>query len=265
LLRARRIPNAVNVDGLEWERGKWNRAGQTAFRASARCVARFADEIVVDSRAIGDRWQELFGRRGVFIPYGAEILGTRPTARIEALDLAPGSFGLVVARLVPENNIDLILDAVQLLPQSTPFVVVGSANYTNPVVHRLEALAADRPAFRWLGHVDDEELLFDLWAHCGVYVHGHSVGGTNPSLLQALGAGSPTLAFDSVFNREVIANDEQLFRSHDQLAAMITALLDGDDRRDRIARRGPEIIRERYTWEACLAGYRDLLERLVDR
>jgi glycosyltransferase involved in cell wall biosynthesis len=261
MLRARGIRTAVNVDGLEWERAKWNRLGRSTFRLGARLVARFADEIIVDSKAIGERWQDLFGRRGVFIPYGADVLGARPPTRIRQLGLVPGTFGLVVARLVPENSIDLILDAVE--SSTAPFVVVGAANYDNPVVGRLERLSACRSEFRWLGHVHDQELLSDLWAHCGVYVHGHSAGGTNPSLLQALGAGSPTLALDTVFNREVLGYDEQLFRSSEDLSALIASVLDSRAKREEIGRRGPKIIHERYTWEASLSEYRDLLEHLI--
>jgi hypothetical protein len=98
-------------------------------------------------------------------------------------------------------------------------VVVGSANYTSPTVTRLERLAARREAFRWLGHVNDRELLVDLWLHCDVYLHGHSVGGTNPALLQALGTGAPTLAFDAPFNREGMGSDEALFGHNSEVLA----------------------------------------------
>lgn len=264
LLRIRGIPVVVNVDGLEWERAKWNRMGASTFLAGARMVARFANEIVIDSHAVGTRWRELFGRDGTFIPYGAEIIDPRPTCNIAALGLMPRSYVLVVARLVPENNIDLILDAIERLPQATQVVMVGDANYRSPLTERLLRLSARRRELRWLGHLDDQELLTDLWAHCGIYVHGHSAGGTNPALVQALGARCPTVAFDTPFNREVLGRRDQLFRSSEDLAELIGSVLGSVESRESLARRGPEIVRTRYTWESVLEAYTTLLTRMVD-
>jgi glycosyltransferase involved in cell wall biosynthesis len=264
LLNARRVPTAVNVDGLEWERAKWSRAGQVTFRGGARLVARFATELVVDAEAIGDVWQREFGRRGVFIPYGADLLTPRDDARVRALGLEPGGYGLIVARLSPENNVELALDALELTGTDMPFVVVGSANYDAPIEARLRDLAATRAGFHWLGHVADQELLADLWAHCGVYVHGHSVGGTNPALLQALGAGSPTLALDTVFNREVLQRDEQLYpKDASVLAELMTAALADDIRRKEMSEHGRTVVSERYTWQGVCDAYLDLLIALA--
>jgi glycosyltransferase involved in cell wall biosynthesis len=108
--------------------------------------------------------------------------------------------------------------------------------------------------------VHDQELLTDLWFHSGVYVHGHSVGGTNPALLQALGTGAPTLAFDTPYNREVLRDDARLFGEdpvdlRDAVAAAIDDAVEGVDDRDM----GRSIIRSRYTWEAVSRAYEALL------
>jgi glycosyltransferase involved in cell wall biosynthesis len=267
IIQRRGVPAVVNVDGLEWERAKWSPLGRRVFKSAARVTARFARELIVDSRAIGRAWDDAFGRSGVFLPYGADVLPPRPAHRIEALGLECRRYALVVARLVPENNIALMLDALELLGDAVPAVVVGSANYDSPLEARLRGLVRSRPGFRWLGHVHDQELLADLWAHCGVYLHGHSVGGTNPALLQALGAGGPTLALDTVYNREVIGADDQLFPPDPaELAVRIKAVLGDAALQDELAGRGRERVRTDYSWEAVCEGYASVLRALaVDR
>lgn len=262
-LRARGVPTAVNVDGLEWERGKWGPTGRAVFRAGARLVARFADRVVVDSRAIGAVWTRQLGVADpVFLPYGADV--TDPgTDRLTELDLTEGSYALVVARLAPENNVDLFLDATERLGGRHPVVVVGSANYDNPTVERLRHLA-DRGTLRWLGHVHDQQLLAQLWRGAGVYVHGHSVGGTNPALLQALGYGSPVLALDTPFNREVVEAEMHLFPPDpDVLADRIRSVLADPAEQRRLSVHGRAVVAERYRWEDVCEGYRLVLEALA--
>jgi glycosyltransferase involved in cell wall biosynthesis len=265
IIRAARVPVAVNVDGIEWERAKWGTFARTMFLLGARLTARFSDEIVVDSRAIGRTWDCTFGREGVFIPYGADEVGPRSTARIEAMGLKRRSYALIVARLVPENSIELLLDALDLSGDLDRTVVVGGANYRSPIEARLEALRSARTGFQWLGHVDDQELLTDLWAHCGVYLHGHSVGGTNPALLQALAAGSPSLALDTPYNKEVLESDEQLFHADPvDLAGDIQRVLTDPGRQEALSTRGRELVASRYRWDAVCEKYTALLRTLIE-
>ncbi len=254
-LRGTRVP--VNVDGIEWERDKWSGLGKKIFRAGAGMTARFADEIICDANAIVDYWKTTFDRDGVFIPYGGDIVTDRPTHRIEELGLTSHGYGLAVARLVPENNIDMLLDAIEELPASVPFVIVGSANYDSPIEQRIEALVANRPSLKWLGHISDQELLTDLWFHSGAYVHGHSVGGTNPSLLQALGAGAVVAAFDTPYNREVIgyASKGQFFGDPSELADLVTKLLSFGEQRTLLAAKSRERIAGKYAWADVLHAY----------
>lgn len=262
LLRTARIPTVVNTDGIEWERGKWGPLERKAFLTGARLTARFADALVADSEAIARIWQRLFSARSTFIPYGATLVDRCNGDRVARLGVRPGRYVLVVARLVPENNVGLTLDALESMGQGVEAVVVGSANYGSPLEARIRRLDATGK-LRWLGHVDDQELLTQLWANCGAYVHGHSVGGTNPALLQALGAGAPTLALDTEFNREVLRRDEQLF-PHDpqRLAERIEALTRTPEMQERLAALGKETVAERYSWNTVSQAYLDVLERV---
>jgi glycosyltransferase involved in cell wall biosynthesis len=265
-LRAARTPIAVNTDGIEWERGKWNRLGRATFLGGAQMTARFANALVCDSKALGQLWQEKFGRTSTFIPYGGDTNGALGSSRVSGIGIEPGGYVLSVARLAPENHVDLTLDALDTLGASAPpAVIVGTANFESSTEARLREME-ERGRVRWLGHVADQDLLLELWANAGVYVHGHSVGGTNPALLQALGAGAPTLALDTVFNREVLGSDDQLFPlDAAALAASITDVLRSPDRSRRMVERGRAIVASGYTWQGVCRAYTELLEALAER
>jgi glycosyltransferase involved in cell wall biosynthesis len=259
LLSARGTPTVLNTDGVEWERGKWGPLARKVFYRGAQLSAQYADVLVSDSRAIADIWQQEFEVRPRFIPYGADLNIGADDERVTALGFQPRSYALVVARLIPENNVALTLDALDLATARHPAIVVGSASYVSPLEDRLRELDHEGRV-RWLGHVKDQELLNQLWANCGVYVHGHSVGGTNPALLQALGAGAPTLALDTQFNREVLGKDEQLF-SHDagKLAVRIDKALGDRTVQSRWASHGRATVASRYTWRSVCDAYTEAL------
>lgn len=265
-LRASRTPFAVNTDGIEWERGKWSRLGQGAFRAGAWMTARNAGALICDSEAIGALWKELFGRDSTFIPYGAPVLDDVGRDRLDAMGLGIEPYLLVVARLAPENNVELTLDALDLLGDRAPrAVIVGSANFDSPIEGRLQKMEAEG-RISWLGHVHDQQLLTQLWANSSVYVHGHSVGGTNPALLQALGAGAPTVALDTPFNAEVLPDADHRFpRDARVLADRIQSVADSPERQGEMAQRGRSIIRERYSWDDVCQAYMDVLVRLASQ
>lgn len=263
LLKARGIPSVVNTDGLEWQRGKWGSFAQSVFFHGAKMAARFGDVLVSDSQSIADIWSEEFGVTPRYIAYGAPVLHDLPDDQVRALGVEPGKYALAVARITPENNVDLTLDAMRSL-RDVKLVVVGSANYPNETERRLRGLSESGDII-WLGHVDNQDFLNELWAHAGVYVHGHSVGGTNPSLLQALGAGAPTLALDTMFNREVLDGDDKQIYSHDaaQLAAKIRELLSSPSRQSEFATKGRLIVSERFQWSQIAGKYEQALRDAI--
>lgn len=263
LLKRARIPTAVNVDGLEWRRTKWNRFGRAVFAAGAALTARWADELVADSVRIKDIWSERFRRSPMFIPYGADVCEKGTIPRPTSLGVKPG-YLLVVARLVPENNIELFLDALDLMDAKYEAIVVGSANYNSPIVRRLGE-AHERRAVRWLGHVEDQQMLASLWAHCGIYFHGHSVGGTNPALLQAMGYGAPVIAFDSPFNREVLGDNGTFVREPAALADAMRVLAETPERQLEMSHEQQRRIAVAYRWDEICDRYWRLLQSLAGR
>jgi glycosyltransferase involved in cell wall biosynthesis len=256
LLRLRGIRTIVNVDGLEWERSKWNSFGKRVFRGGARLCAKTADELIVDAKALGDIWQREFHAPTTYIAYGADIPTSRNEQLVSSIGLTPGTYILIVARFAPENNVDLFLDAMESLGFPYPLVVVGSANYNNPTEKRLSGLAGRHANVRWLGHVADQALLSALWCNCALYLHGHTVGGTNPALLQALASAAPILAVDNVYSREVLASAGSVVTpERTAVAQQITTLMEDGSLRAQLGQRGPDRIRDHYLWEDVCQTY----------
>ena len=258
-LRAARIPVATHVDGLEWRRAKWGGAGRRYYRAAEALAVRWSDALIADAVGIADYYRREFDAPTTLLTYGAPQIA--PGAdRLAELGLEPGGYHLVVARFEPENHVDVIVDGYVRSAATAPLVVVGSAPYSDEYTARVHQLADQR--VRFLGGVWDQAQLDQLYAHCATYLHGHSVGGTNPSLLRALGAGAAVIAFDVDFNREVAREAGTWFRDADEVAARIE-----EAEADPAAVRAVgERARERaaaYDWDDVAAGYEQLAERLA--
>jgi glycosyltransferase involved in cell wall biosynthesis len=259
-LRARGIPTLVNVDGIEWDRDKWGRLAKFMFRAGAKTTAQFADSLVFDSLEIGRRWEADFGRTGVFIPYGGQ---EAPELPIEPGLISRG-YILVVARFVPENTISEFLDAAADLAKNWPVVIVGSSGYEGELDRQADTLQNSNSNVRWLGHVSDDQRLHSLWQHCGVYFHGHSVGGTNPALVQAMALGAPTVARDTPYNREVLGTGGTFTGPKPaEIVESISSLMRNRASQEVAIASGLERARTQYTWGLVCSRYLSELERLA--
>jgi glycosyltransferase involved in cell wall biosynthesis len=260
LLRARGIPTLVNVDGLEWERAKWNSLAKRVFRTGAKCTARWADSLVFDARAIEKYWNDTFGVQGVFIPYGGDI---PPTLDVPA-GLTHRGYVLMVARLVPENTIPEFFDAVPAIAARHPVVIVGSSGYRGEWDDAARNLAANHAAVTWLGHLSNDSLLHALWQHAGVYFHGHSVGGTNPSLVQAMSAGAPILARDTIYTREVVGQSGRFVAPDpDAIADATLQLMASPAELDKYAMANAQRAHQHYSWPEVCASYERALRALL--
>lgn len=256
LLRLRGIPVVVNVDGIEWERAKWGRLAKGIFKLSARFTSWFGTTLVADAAEIQRRWVQGFSRESVFIPYGGDVPGDLP--------LEPGlehrSYVLLVARFVPENTVAEFFAAAELLATTTKVVIVGSSGYGGPLDERAAELARKYENVKWLGHVSDDRRLLALWQHAGAYFHGHSVGGTNPALVQAMACGAPIVARDTVYNREVLAAGAEFVTPEPgAIASAISALLADSELQLSSSSLSLQRAREHYSWELVCRLYEETL------
>ncbi|MCG2620542.1 DUF1972 domain-containing protein [Arthrobacter sp. I2-34] len=263
LLRAARIPVATHVDGLEWKRAKWGPGGKKYYRLAESMAVRWSDALIADAAGIQDYYAEQFGADTRLISYGAPIIERRH-GRLAELGLEPGRYHLVVARFEPENHVHLIVEGYVASGAQLPLIVVGGSPYGDEYTRQVRDRADGR--VRFLGGVWDQELLDQLYANALVYWHGHSVGGTNPSLLRAIGAAAPTNAFDVTFNREVLAEAGRYFSTSAQVAELA---VDAEELPGETMARGRmgQQRAVRYDWDIVTDGYetlcRDLAERAV--
>src|SRR3954451_3316880 len=257
--RARRIPVVTHVDGLEWKRTKWQGAGRQYYRVAEQLAVRWSDALIADAQGIADYYADEFDAPTELIAYGAPILGGG-SDRLGERGLTSRGFHLVVARFEPENHVDLIVEGYRRSSAKLPLVVVGSAPYADAHTARIHALADDRVTF--LGGVWDQDLLDQLYANCTTYVHGHSVGGTNPSLLRALGAAAATNAFALVFNGGVLGDAGLYFATAAQAAELFEV---SEKNPDTTSRRGMAAAErsELYDWADVAQQYLDLCRRLA--
>ncbi|MGC5172269.1 DUF1972 domain-containing protein [Micromonospora sp. DT81.3] len=264
LLRARGIPTALHMDGLEWRRSKWGARGKAYYRWAEQFGVRSADALIADAPGISDYYADQFGVPTELIRYGAPIIEAAPTDGLQELGLEPGGFHLVVARFEPENHVLEIVDGYRRSDAQLPLVVVGSAPYSADYTRAIEAAAGEDPRIRFLGGVYDQNLLDALYSHAHTYVHGHSVGGTNPSLLRAMGAGTAVIGYDVPFNREVLADNAWFFQTARDLAMHFASVEADAELAVQLGFEARERAREEFRWDDVADAYEDLALRLAD-
>lgn len=258
--RAAGIPVATHVDGLEWKRAKWGKGGQNYYRAVERLAVKLSDALIADAVGIQAYYRQKFDADTVYLAYGAPLLAEGNADKLGQLDLTPQGYHLVVARFEPENHVHLIVDGFVRSGARLPLIVVGSAPYSNRYTSAVHALADAR--VRFVGGIWDQDLLDQLYANALVYWHGHSVGGTNPSLLRAIGSGTATNAFDVSFNREVLEHSGRYFSDPQDVAGLVA---DAERPDTDVAARGEQarLIAHRYNWDLVTDGYEELCHDLA--
>jgi glycosyltransferase involved in cell wall biosynthesis len=262
LFRSARIPVAVHVDGLEWRRAKWGKGGTSYYRWAEARSTRWAQAVIADSRGIVDHLLTEHGVIATYIPYGAPVVAPHPT-RLSEIGLAPLEYHLVVARFEPENNVREIVKGYVSSACSKPLVVVGDAAYGDG--YRREILQAGQrdPRVRFLGSVWDQDLLDALYCGAASYVHGHSVGGTNPSLLRAMGAGAPVIAHRVAFNEEVARDNGRYFACPEEVALECELVESDPDSACSRGLAGRSDVIERYQWDEVADQYEKLAHALL--
>jgi glycosyltransferase involved in cell wall biosynthesis len=260
----------LNVDGLEWERGKWNRLGRWYYQACAWLSPRLPVVLVSDAIVIARYYEERFGRRTVYIPYGHDGRRVDAGAMLEAMGLESGRYLLYVSRLEPENNAHLVIDAYRraggLDRLGLPLVLVGSAPYASRYRSRLETAVAETPGVRLTGYVFGEGYA-ELQSNAAAYIQATEVGGTHPALVEAMGRGATIVANDVPEHREVLADAGTFYARNDpdDLARRLVELAGDPIERSRLGSAAAARAATTYSWDYVTDEYEALFGRLVGR
>jgi glycosyltransferase involved in cell wall biosynthesis len=260
------VPSAINVDGLEWKRPKWRGLGSRYFRFASYLATRLFDKVVTDSQRMAEIYRAEFGSDSSVVAYGADIGYAVNSAVVAEFGVTPGNYFLVVGRMIPDNNVDLIVRGFSRTKLAKKLVVLGGVPYKDPYARMVVSNKDERVVFP--GYVRDKAVLKELYCNCFAYVHGHEFGGTNPALLKALGYGCCILALDTVFNREVLEEGKYGLFFQKNIGSMQHLLEDVSDDQQKVGAL-KAIARERivhaYSWERIADQYEQLFHALVQK
>jgi glycosyltransferase involved in cell wall biosynthesis len=250
----------VNTDGIEWKRSKFTMAQRCYLALAEALSVLFASRIIADSAAIAVYLKRRYPllKCVSMIAYGANIPKSQPNKKfIEEWGLKPQGYDIVVCRLEPENHVHEIVTGYERSGSPLPLVILG--NIENPNEYVRDQLSHQGDRIRFIGTVYESETLAALRFYARAYIHGHSVGGTNPSLLEAMACSNLIIAHDNPFNREVLGDSGLYFSTSAELANVLNSdmeRLDSDVRR----RRAAEIVQSRYSWDKITDEYFALLQ-----
>jgi glycosyltransferase involved in cell wall biosynthesis len=251
------IPFALHVDGLDWERSRWPWYGRKFIRFGAWCASKLAPALIADSEAIANFYRQTWKRETAYASYGAEMSPCTDATLLEAYGLQPHNYFLVVARLVPENHTEGILQAYSMIDTELPLVIVGDTNYESNYIRHLKVSAP--LGVHFLGGIYNANHLQSILHHSLLYLHGHSVGGTNPILLQAMACSCAIAYFDVNFNAEVMDECGQRFKlDDDSLKECFTDALNGEGWLEDCRLKAQARVAEEYTWERACDAYEQL-------
>jgi glycosyltransferase involved in cell wall biosynthesis len=199
-------PTLINVDGLEWMRPKWKGFGAIYFKWAAKMAVRFMDLIVTDAVAMQTIYKNEFNTDSVVITYGADSNKGASEALLNKWQLQTQDYYLIVGRMIPDNNSDIIIEGFISSSSTKRLVIVGDVPYQDAYATKIKSYQDDRLVFT--GYITNGDELASLYKYCFAYMHGHEFGGTNPTLLKAMANGCAIGAIDTVFSREVLQNDQ---------------------------------------------------------
>lgn len=258
LLRLKGIPNLINMDGIEWSRAKWGGVAKTWFWMNDWAGCWLGNHLVADHPQIKAHLESrVRGSKITTIPYGADEVLVADEAPVRALGLESGRFLTVIARAEPENSLLEIVQGFSAAKRGYQLVVLGNYQEGNAYHRAIRSTASDEVLFP--GAIYDKTVVQALRFHSAAYVHGHQVGGTNPSLVEALGAGNAVIAHDNRFNRWVVGGGAVYFNDAGSFSEQLTALLAEPSRLQELAANSRARFQQEFTWPHVLAQYESLL------
>ena len=257
LLPKRKTLIFTNMDGLEWVREKFSKTVRKFLRQAEKMAVYFSDYLIADSPLIKDYYDEHYKKPVRYIPYGTSLFINEVVSKIKSFDVKPYQYNLLIARLEPENNTETIIQGVVKSKSSEPLLIIG--NYEIPHGQYLYGKYYSEKQIRFLGGIYDHEILNNLRFFSNFYFHGHSVGGTNPSLLEAMASSARICAHDNLYNRSVLANDNFFFTKPDDITEIINKDESKEDFKENLYR-NKQRVKENFSLENVIDKYYELFK-----
>jgi glycosyltransferase involved in cell wall biosynthesis len=257
--RRRGLRNVINMDGIEWSRARWGFAKQAILYVNERIACRVGDRLIADHPEI-ERYLRRRARASKIstITYGADAVTEASTDPVVGLGLEPGRYLTLICRPIPENSILELVTAFSAKPRGHRLAVLGDYTPDTDGYHRavLDA-ASEEVAF--VGAVYEPDAVRAVRFHSVGYLHGHTVGGTNPSLVEAMAAGNAVIAHDNAYNRWVAQGGALYFADAGEAEDRISTVLDDVEARSRLSAAGRRRHAQEFTWEHVAGQYEALL------
>lgn len=254
--------NVVNMDGLEWKRSKYSRNAQKFLKRAEKLAAIHGDVLIADSPGIQQYLEDTYGKDSFFIPYGAEIFTNQRPEELSQYSLSPFGYDMLIARMEPENNIEMIIRGHISAGTGKPLLIIGKT--TNDFGASLLRNYGKQPNIHFLGAIYDAAIINNLRYYSRLYFHGHSVGGTNPSLLEAMGCNALIVAHDNIFNKAVLGGDAFYFSNETELADIVKGF-SSKPVYEAMLQNNLEKIRAQYNWPKIVDEYEAVLLEAVKR
>jgi len=257
----KKVANIVNMDGLEWRRSKYHKLTQKFLQWAEGLAVNHADILIADSIGIKDYIKKKYHTEALYIPYGADIPDSFYESVLTKFRLQKNQYYLLIARMEPENNIETIIKGYLESDKVYPLIIIGGIqNKYGQLLYK--KYASD--SIRFPGGIYDQPVMNSLRHFCTLYFHGHSVGGTNPSLLEAMACGCNIAAHDNVFNRAILADYAFFFSTSEDIKNIInkpvTELITVNRKDQNI-----EKIKTIYTWENIINKYEQTFKELLEK
>lgn len=250
--------NIVNMDGLEWKRTQYSLLTRKFIRRAEAWAAKHAGHLIADSPGIREYLLKAYKRDSTYIPYGAEIFNNPDPSCLRQFSLQPRQYYLSVSRMEPENNVEMIINGYLNSTKDYPLVIVG--NTLNKFGKLWKKKYADQK-INFLGSIYDKTVLNNLRFYSKLHFHGHSAGGTNPSLLEAMACGCYIACHDNVFNRLVLQNEAEYFSNASGVTEIVDGIID-ENAAHRRAQINLDKIKSVYNWDKIIDDYEKLMLKL---
>lgn len=258
--RVKKVYNVINMDGIEWKRGKWSLPIRVWFYLNERIACLMGNHLIADHPEIKKHLQtRVSADKITMIPYGAEKIEPTNPEIITEYGLQKNNYAVVIARLEPENSILEIVQAFSQKVRDYHLVVLGNLFPQQNDYHAKIKLAANE-RIKFLGAIYDPEIVQSLRYYSRVYIHGHTVGGTNPSLVEALGAGCCILAHKNNFNRWVTQEQMLYFDNIKDCGDKLDLLFSDNELNNKLKSYSRKVFHEKFEWLPILNQYENLLE-----